>query len=58
MSQQQLSARAHHRTQSVKLALTIAHLAGREEIQPVHLVQALQYRPKMMVSYTFIQLIR
>ena len=50
MSQLNLSARAYHRTQSVKLARTIADLAGSEEIQSVHLAEALQYRPKIMVG--------
>ena len=39
-----LSARAYHRTQSVKLACTIADLAGSEEIQSVHLAEALHLR--------------
>jgi predicted ATPase with chaperone activity len=45
-----LSARAYHRTRSVKLARTIADQAGSEEIQSVHLVEALQYRPKLMMG--------
>jgi len=36
-----LSVRAYHRTRSVKLARTIADLAGSEEIQSAHLVEAL-----------------
>jgi magnesium chelatase family protein len=48
MTQLNLSARAHHRTQSVKLARTIADLAGCEGIQSVHLAEALQYRPKLL----------
>jgi magnesium chelatase family protein len=44
MNQLQLSARAYHR--SLKLARTIADLAGSDEINPPHLAEALQYRPK------------
>ena len=50
MTQLNLSARAYHRTQSVKLSRTIADLAGSEEIQSVHLAEALQYRPKLLVG--------
>ncbi len=45
--QMQLSACAYHRI--LKLARTIADLAGSEHIGPVHLAEALQYRPKMDV---------
>ncbi|NCU28511.1 MAG: ATP-binding protein [Candidatus Moranbacteria bacterium] len=40
----QLSARAYHRT--IKLARTIADLAGSEKILTPHILEALQYRPK------------
>jgi len=49
-AQLNLSARAYHRTRSVKLARTIADLAGCEEIQSVHLAEALQYRPKLTLN--------
>ncbi len=46
MRQLQLSARAYHRV--LKLARTIADLAGEANITPPHLAEALQYRPREM----------
>lgn len=48
MNQMQLSARAYHRT--LKLARTIADLAGQENIAPQHLAEALQYRSRIMIG--------
>jgi magnesium chelatase family protein len=39
-----LSPRAYHRI--IKLARTIADLAGSEQMEKQHLLEALQYRPK------------
>ena len=48
MSQLILSARAYHRI--LKLARTIADLAGCKVSESVQLVEALQYRPKLIMG--------
>ncbi len=47
MRQMQLTARAYFRIQ--KLARTIADLDGKEQITSVHLAEALQYRPQLLL---------
>jgi magnesium chelatase family protein len=42
-----LSEWAYHRV--LKLARTITDLAGSDEIHSVHLAEALQYRPKLLI---------
>jgi magnesium chelatase family protein len=44
MSQLQMSARGFHPV--LKLARTISDLADSETIQPAHLAEALQFRPR------------
>jgi magnesium chelatase family protein len=49
VTKMQLSARSYQRT--IKLARTIADLEQEKEIKPSHIAEALQYRPKLEITY-------
>ncbi|MDP3954745.1 MAG: magnesium chelatase, partial [bacterium] len=47
VSQMNLSARSYYRV--IKVARTVADLSGEKEINPMHVAEALMYRPREII---------